>query len=226
MGTQPTDILFQRFGQYFQAGDVIFREGEQGNEMYIMQKGKVRISRKAGQVEKTLSVLTDNEFFGEMSLLNDKKRSATATVLEPSKILVINRQSFENLIRHNTGFALRMISRLSERLREADKQIEELITYDKKARVIFRAFSLLQKQENLTDQALRFKEMAGEISGQAGIPLAEVHNLLQEMINSGILRLTPQQTLEVKNRRRLNELIDFYLEKSGTLSGEKSGPSI
>src|SRR4051812_46571866 len=70
--------LFERFGKAFPPGTILFKEGDTGKEMYVIQSGKVRISKTVRDVEKTLVELPAGEFFGEMSILNDKPRSATA----------------------------------------------------------------------------------------------------------------------------------------------------
>src|SRR5439155_481025 len=80
------DALFQRFGKEFRRGDVLFREGEPGKEMYVIQAGKVNITKTVRETEKILATLGAGEFFGEMSILNHKPRSAGAVV--PEGVLV------------------------------------------------------------------------------------------------------------------------------------------
>ena len=82
--------LFQRFGKEFPQGTVLFREGETGREMYVIQSGKVSISKRAGESQKVLTILGAGEFFGEMSILNNKPRSASASCEEDTKLLVID----------------------------------------------------------------------------------------------------------------------------------------
>src|SRR5438034_11292663 len=74
------DQLFQRFGREFRKGHVLFREGEPGKEMYVVQAGKVNITKTVRETEKILATLGAGEFFGEMSILNNKPRSAGAVV--------------------------------------------------------------------------------------------------------------------------------------------------
>ena len=73
----------------FSKGSEIFKEGDTGKEMYVVQSGKVRISKVVRDVEKTLVDLGAGEFFGEMAILNDRPRSATATVTEDAELLVV-----------------------------------------------------------------------------------------------------------------------------------------
>ena len=117
------DALFQRFGKEFKRGDVLFREGEPGKEMYVIQSGKVNITKTVRENAKILATLGAGEFFGEMSILNNKPRSAGAVVAEDAKLLVIDPKTFEAMIRGNVEIAVRLIKKLSDRLQEADEQI-------------------------------------------------------------------------------------------------------
>src|SRR5258708_36518712 len=83
------DTLNARFGSEFAAGEILFREGEVGDVMFVIQSGAVRISKNVADNDKVLAVLGPGEFFGEMAILNGKPRTATATVVKPARCLVI-----------------------------------------------------------------------------------------------------------------------------------------
>jgi len=89
------DKLYERFGHEYPAGHSLFKDGELGKEMFVVQSGKVKIHKTVRDVDKTLAVLGPGEFFGEMSILNNKPRSASATVEEPARLLVIDPKTFE-----------------------------------------------------------------------------------------------------------------------------------
>jgi CRP-like cAMP-binding protein len=74
------DTLFRRFGREFKPGDILFREGDTGSEMYVIQSGKVRISRDIQGEDRALALLGPGEFLGEMAILNQKPRGATAAL--------------------------------------------------------------------------------------------------------------------------------------------------
>src|SRR5512142_697576 len=99
--SEAASQMFAKFGKRFPAGTVLFSEGDKGEEMYILQSGKVKISKKIRGVDKTLATLEKGEFFGEMAILNDKPRSASAEAIEDSDMLVIDRKTFETLLRSN-----------------------------------------------------------------------------------------------------------------------------
>ena len=105
------EALFQRYGQEYPKGTVLFNEGDPGKQVFVLQSGRVEISKKVGELQTTLAVLGPGEFFGEMAIISNKPRSATALVTENSKLLVIDPKTFEGMIRGNSEIALRKIKR-------------------------------------------------------------------------------------------------------------------
>src|SRR3954464_9017517 len=106
------EALFQRFGRDYPRGTTLFREGDPGKEMYVLQSGKVAISKKVRDVEKVLAILGPGEFFGEMAIISNKPRNASAAVEEEARVLVIDPRTFEAMIRGNSEIAVRMIKKL------------------------------------------------------------------------------------------------------------------
>lgn len=111
-----------------QQGEYIFREREKGNEMYILLEGAIELRKKVERGEKCLKVVdTPNDFFGEMALVDDLPRSASAFAATEAKLLVVDQPTFENMIFTNGKFALKIIKILSDRIRNSNIQISELI---------------------------------------------------------------------------------------------------
>ena len=131
----PGDLL-RRFGREFPRGTVLFRQGDPAAEMYVIHRGSVVITAHAGLAEKVLTTLGPGEFLGEMALLNGTVRTASATCVEDSLLLVIDARTFETMIRANAEVAVRMIQRMAARLADADRQIENLMLRDARARVV------------------------------------------------------------------------------------------
>ncbi len=105
----------------FQAGQVIVQEGTKGREMYIIEDGTVEIVKLYGPTEKVLSQLGPGDFFGEMSLLEDRPRMASARAGTDCKLLPIDASTFDQLLRENPEITIRMMRRLSQRLRRYEE---------------------------------------------------------------------------------------------------------
>lgn len=109
------------------AGDYVFREGELGTEMYIINEGKVEILNKVGDEEQVLATLEKGDFFGEMSVLEDLPRAASARAATDVRLLQINGSTFDQLLRSNPEIAVRMMRKLSRRLRETDEMLRSVM---------------------------------------------------------------------------------------------------
>lgn len=131
-----SENLIERFARDYPAGSVLFREGDPGDFMYVIQAGTVEIRRKVGDGERVLAVLPPGEFFGEMALINARPRSATAVVRDDARLLVIEARTFEAMLRGRAEIAVRMIKTLAGRLDRANQQIELLLLPNANHRVV------------------------------------------------------------------------------------------
>ena len=117
---------FARFLKPFEKGDVLFEEGDEGEELYIIRSGKVAIKKRVPHGQVTLAVLEKGDFFGEMAMLEHIVRTASAEMEESGNLIVIDSEVFGDMIKANPEIAVRMLRKYSLRLRETTKQIEEL----------------------------------------------------------------------------------------------------
>ena len=113
----------------YKEGAVVFRAGDAGNAMYLIEQGKVRIYVRAkdGQ-EVTLTELDRGDFFGEMALLDGKARSADARVAEDARLAVLSRDHFLSFVRSNPDVGLGMLTALANRLRHTDELLRQTAT--------------------------------------------------------------------------------------------------
>ncbi|MBN2369955.1 MAG: cyclic nucleotide-binding domain-containing protein [Vicinamibacteria bacterium] len=118
---------FAKFLKHFESGHVLFKEGEEGEDMYIIQSGRVAIKKKVGEGDTTLAILEKGDFFGEMSILERLPRSASAEIVESGDLIVISGEIFGDMIKANPEIAVRMLRKYSIRLRETNRQIEQML---------------------------------------------------------------------------------------------------
>ncbi|MGE5207761.1 MAG: DUF1003 domain-containing protein [Alphaproteobacteria bacterium] len=111
------------------SGAVVFRAGDEGDAMYLIEDGKVRICVRAKDGhEVTLTELERGDFFGEMALLDGKPRSADAVVQENARLAVLSREHFLSFVRRNPNVALEMLTALTNRLRHTDELLRHTAT--------------------------------------------------------------------------------------------------
>lgn len=118
---------FQRYLVRYQKGELIFQEGDLGNEMYVIQSGKVRIFKNINGLDQTLAVLEKGDFFGEMAVLEGIPRTASAEVEEDCELIRIDSANFVAMIQANPEIAIRIMRKLSIRLRETTDQLQRLL---------------------------------------------------------------------------------------------------
>ncbi len=106
------------------SGDIIFQEGDPGETMYLVLKGLVNIQVKGKSVAK----IGPGDFFGEMSLIDDQFRSATAIVMRDSQLVAVGEKQFLRMVKKNPEFALYILQILVKRLRNMDQKILNTIT--------------------------------------------------------------------------------------------------
>ncbi|MGE5576791.1 MAG: Crp/Fnr family transcriptional regulator, partial [Syntrophothermus sp.] len=115
---------------------VIFFADEPGDALFVIKAGSVKIYLLADDGrEKTLAIFGKGDFFGEMALLDERPRSAIAETLEDTHLLVVDKADFSRLLESTPGMALKIIQVLTERLRQANAQLEGLAFADVRTRV-------------------------------------------------------------------------------------------
>jgi CRP/FNR family cyclic AMP-dependent transcriptional regulator len=111
------------------AETTLFQAGDEGDAMYLIESGRVRISVTDDDKRQiVLAELARGDFFGEMAIIDGKQRSADATVIEPAKLAVLSRESFLKFIRNNPIVALEMLSATFSRLRHTDKMLQQRVS--------------------------------------------------------------------------------------------------
>jgi len=134
------------------AGDTIFREGDTGTEMFIIQEGEIEIQKTYGSDPRRLAVLETGDFFGEMSLLEETPRQASAIAVSDYKLLKIDHSTFDQMVQENPEIAVRMLRSLSGRLRE--RQEAELKATRIAEEVLSEAEALSQVEQQKTPAAV------------------------------------------------------------------------
>ena len=109
----------------FPANAVIFREGDAGAEMFIIETGGVDILRN-NRIDDPIANLGPGDFFGEMAILEDQPRFATVRTTADTRLMRIDRSAFANLISSNVEVSIRIMRKLTGRLRRAELRIQEL----------------------------------------------------------------------------------------------------
>ena len=131
----------------FEKDQMVFCENEPGNDLYIVQRGKIRITKLINNAEVQLNIMKPGDIFGEMALLENKPRSASASALEEAELLVINKQNFEVMTQKQPQLMTRIITILSERIWNAYRKILNSNLNDTNSRVLDMLMILVEKSK-------------------------------------------------------------------------------
>ena len=188
--------------QHYVKDQIILIEEEAGNTLFLIQKGRVKVSRISDDGrEVILSILEPGDFFGELSLIDGKARSASVTAIEDSEALVLRRGDFLGLLEDYPQISISLMKELAARIRKSDTQIKSLSLQDAMGRV---ASSLIM----LADDHGRLRK------GQVIIPriplqqdLANMAGTSRETI-SRVFRILEDEQLIERSGRKIT-ILDF-----------------
>ena len=107
-----------RLGKKYEQGEVIFRQGDTGDCMFVIQKGEVEALAEADGKEFRLRSMGPNEFFGEMALFEEEVRTATIRAVKPTHVLTIDKKNFLGGIHEDPSLAFRIVQTMSHRIRD------------------------------------------------------------------------------------------------------------
>lgn len=110
-------------GRAYEQGQIIFRQGEPGNCMYVIQSGEVEIFREIDGKEVRIAVRGEGDFFGEMSIFEQETRMATARANKKAAVLTVDKKSLLRRFQQDPSLAFRIVETMSRRIRELTEQV-------------------------------------------------------------------------------------------------------
>ncbi len=195
--------LFNKFGRDVPNGQIIFEENEEGEQMYIIQEGSVKISKMIAGKEHILAILNKGDFFGEMAIVSRMKRTATATAVGEVQLLAFNREGFIQMIEKNAKIGLNIIDKLCRRLDKANQQIKILVKKDIKSLIAMNLYYLCQSSE-LCDN-LYYDKVTDTISRNMELPLKIIQDKFDDFKKSDIIDVSGNR-ITIKD---IDKLKDF-----------------
>lgn len=198
---------FERFAVIFQKGDIIFCEYEPGDSFYLIQSGRVQISKIMGDIEKTIDILYPGEVFGEMAILEEAPRSANAISLDQVKALEFNRANFEILMRGNPQIALKLLKLFTKRIYDQRRRFMILTLDDLQARIadVFLMLAETDPGQNQDAEKREFKTTIDGIAHWAGLPTEKCQEVINHFVTQRRIEVFPDKIV-MKN---INEFVRF-----------------
>ena len=185
--------IFDKCGRSYNPGDVIFREGDMGNEMYIIQSGRVKITKQLKDgVEKTLVILGPGDFFGEMAVIDKDVRSANASAMDASRLIALDEEVFEMHMQTNPKIVKKILKNLTSRLRDANNQIANLMIKDANRLVANTILLVVHKhgQDGPGGITMDINFTVQELSKMCGLDFPKTQEIVDKLIKAKVVSLS------------------------------------
>jgi len=202
---------FGRFSRTFRQGEIIFSEFEVGDTFYLIQSGRVQLAKLVGDLERTLDILHPSEMFGEMAILENSPRSATAIALDEVKVLEFNSQNFEILLLGNPQIALKLLKMFCKRIYDSKRRFMILTLPDPQSKIadVFLMLDETQPDIDKSTEKREFKTTVEGVAHWAGMSVNAVKDILGHFSNQHRIEIFPDH-ITVKN---INDFARFVSSK-------------
>ncbi len=214
----------QRNIKEYDEGEILFHEGDTGDKMYIIQSGSVAVIKSIGDDEIVLAKLQKSDFFGEMALLGDSKRTATIKAIEKTKAIVIEEVIFKAQLKKTPDWFASMFKVLIKRIRDMNKKIKSRFKMGIQFSVINIVYLVSEKFGTMEDEKFVVNKdlMIEKIHTILGISKKDIIKLLSEIKFIHIIEIDERANkILIPDRDRLEKFIEYIHAKSHLKPGEK-----
>ena len=195
---------------------MIFSESQNGPDMFIIQEGQVKISKVVDGNEVTLAMLKKGDMFGEMALLENKPRSASAIAHEPCKLMAVNRQNFDLMVATQPQLISRLTTMLADRLWSMYRQIDNANLHDPLHKLIdILALQVEKTKINLSQQNVQYQTdlTPYDLANMCGLPKEQQAESLLRLQSDSHVRFVNGKIL-VPDCRELVKQAAFYRKQN------------
>jgi CRP-like cAMP-binding protein len=205
---------FGRFTRTFQAGEMIFSEFEPGDTFYLIQSGRVQLVKIIGDMERTLDILQPSEMFGEMAILENSPRSATAIALDTVNVLEFNSQNFEILMLGNPQIALKLLRMFAKRIYDSKRRFMILTLDDPQAKIadVFLMLDESSPAVDKTSESREFKTTVEDVAHWAVMSVSEAREALSHFVTQRRMEMYPDRIV-VKNINDFSRFVNSRRKK-------------
>lgn len=194
------------YEKQLKGGEVLFKEGESGDEMYLIRSGKIKIVKDLEGTTKILAIIGEGEFFGEMALLDKSPRSASAIAETDARLIIVDRDAFLSSVNKNP-FIKYIIETLTTRLRKTNNMLKYFSVPNEKIRFLLYIKDRLSKNKE-GDLDTRLDSGGKEIADVTGVSLDKTKEYLKELREYNIANLDGT-TVVIKSAERFEKYEEY-----------------
>ncbi len=176
-------------GREFGAGDVLFREGEPGETMFVIERGSVRVTKEIDGETTILAELQPGDFLGEMAVIAGGIHTTTATATVATKCLTVGRDSVESMVTTDDEIAVRFIRGLAFRLAASHEMLALVGQRDSRTRVVMAILRHAEASNDKRPDGIWISRRLGDIGDEVAIPKAELGEISKQFLRLQLLRI-------------------------------------
>ena len=217
----------EEFNRFYPKDTMIFSEGMPGSELYIIQKGSVKITKIVENSEVLLAVLKPGDIFGEMAILENKPRSASAVAFEDAYLLAVNKANFERMVKTQPQIVTRLTTLLSERIWFIGKQLANTLISDPLGRMYDTLFMQLEKNRIplKSGAAYGFDIGPKELIGLVGLSSGEGNLVIHKLLENSKFRVTDNKIV-VLDVTEIEKQVEYYRKMQKIERARKEGAQL
>jgi CRP-like cAMP-binding protein len=205
---------------------MVFSEGMPGSELYIIQKGSVKITKIVDNNEVLLAVLKPGDIFGEMAILENKMRSASAVAFEDAYLLAVNKANFERMVQTQPQIVTRLTTLLADRIWFIYKQLANTLISDPLGRMYDILLMQLEKGRVPLKNGASYTFDIGpkELIGLIGLPAGEGNLVIHKLLENPKIRLAENKIMVTDIGEIVNQT-EYYRKMQKIERARREGAS-
>lgn len=201
---ENTQILVRRtYERVFEAGSVIFEEGDPGDVLFVIQSGEVELTRLGLTGRQVVARLGTGDFFGEMSVVVGEPRTARAVGISECRLLELDAATLEGMCVERPEIAIRIIRRLTDRLIDSERRLSAL-GVDDLLRPVVRTMVRIAEGGA---EGFRIPGTLRSLAQESGLSMLEAHRALHQLLDQKLVRLV-DDVLMTADVERLSACLD------------------
>ncbi|MBU5316499.1 Crp/Fnr family transcriptional regulator [Clostridium bornimense] len=208
--SELTEIIEKMNHKRVNKNDVIFLEGEKAQTLYFLNVGKIKIYKytKDGK-EQILHILSEGDFFGELNLLKESKYRFNAKAIEESKICMLSKENFKEILLYKPEIAIKILEIMGERLSDVESLAQNLATNDIDARIAFLLKELSDKygKNNEGNLVINLHLTREDMASYVGITRETISRKLKKFEEEGIIKIVGTKKIIIIDNEKLEEYI-------------------
>jgi CRP/FNR family cyclic AMP-dependent transcriptional regulator len=207
------EIVAQRTRQRrYKEGDTIFHRNDPGVALYVIITGKVKIHNEtADGADCIIAILSEGDFFGEMAVIDGEERSADATTIEPTELLMLTRDDLHDILQRYPRISLRLLATLAGRLRRTNEAYQAYSTLDVNGRLALQLLRLSEQHGIVTTAGVRIdlRLTQTDLGALVGASRESVNKVMGFFRRQGYVSIDDKNQITVQNRKALGRLCEM-----------------